>query len=260
MSDDHEELELSLSLDDDLSLESTEPKMPPVASATNSTDPQMPELSLEPLDAPISKPNMQAAPTPSAASANPSAPAQQPEPVAPAPAQAAAPEVAAPAVNNTPSAAEPVTNQPVEQAVPSQAAENASGSEQTTADANLEDVAAANAAAAATKKTILAIKIKNKAALYGAYMPFLKGGGLFVPTRQKYNLGDLVNLRMELVEMHETIDVSGVVAWITPAAAQGNRAAGIGVQFTSENAVETVGKIERELAGLLMTDHPTHTM
>lgn len=52
---------------------------------------------------------------------------------------------------------------------------------------------------------------------------------------------------------------TGKVVWITPKGAQGNRAAGIGVQFNDgDNTARN--KIETYLAGALKSDRPTHTM
>jgi type IV pilus assembly protein PilZ len=49
------------------------------------------------------------------------------------------------------------------------------------------------------------------------------------------------------------------VVWITPKGAQGNRAAGIGVQFSDpDNTVQR--KIETYLAGSLESDRITYTM
>ena len=48
--------------------------------------------------------------------------------------------------------------------------------------------------------------------------------------------------------------------WITPKGAQGNRTAGIGVQFSDQDQGNTQKKIENYLAGLLGGDTPTHTM
>jgi type IV pilus assembly protein PilZ len=48
---------------------------------------------------------------------------------------------------------------------------------------------------------------------------------------------------------------------VTPAGAQGNRAAGIGVQLAEGAEGENVrNKIETLLAGILTSDKPTHTM
>lgn len=105
---------------------------------------------------------------------------------------------------------------------------------------------------------ILSLTIKDKAVLYAAYMPFLKGGGLFVPTNKAYALGDEVFLLLTLMDEQDKIPVAGKVAWITPKGAQGNRAQGIGVQFTEDQVAKN--KIEVYLAGALHSDRPTHTM
>jgi type IV pilus assembly protein PilZ len=51
------------------------------------------------------------------------------------------------------------------------------------------------------------------------------------------------------------------VVGVTPAGAQGNRTAGIGIQFPEGNEGETVkNRIETLLAGTLNADKPTQTM
>ncbi|MCF5990217.1 PilZ domain-containing protein, partial [Xanthomonas perforans] len=93
------------------------------------------------------------------------------------------------------------------------------------------------------------------------YMPFVKGGGIFVPTPKRYMLGDEVFLLLTLPDSSERLPVAGKVIWTTPAGAQGNRAAGIGVQFPDGPEGEAVrNKIETLLAGLTTSDKPTHTM
>ena len=53
--------------------------------------------------------------------------------------------------------------------------------------------------------------------------------------------------------------MAGKVVWITPQGAQGNRSAGIGVQFSDQD--DTARRtIENHLAGSLQSDRPTHTM
>lgn len=114
---------------------------------------------------------------------------------------------------------------------------------------------------AGARQGILSLAIKDKASLYNAYMPFLKGGGIFVPTAKRYSLGDEVFILLSLMEDKDRLPVAGKVVWITPPGAQGNRAAGIGVQFADSTEAETVkGKIETLLAGTLDSDKPTHTM
>jgi type IV pilus assembly protein PilZ len=106
---------------------------------------------------------------------------------------------------------------------------------------------------------ILSLTISDKSVLYSAYMPFIKKGGLFISTKKHYQLGEEVFLLLKLMEEPEKLPVSGKVVWITPAGAQGNKSAGIGVQFTGDEAM-VKDKIETYLAGALSSDRITHTM
>jgi type IV pilus assembly protein PilZ len=106
---------------------------------------------------------------------------------------------------------------------------------------------------------ILSLTIKDKAVLYSAYMPYLSHGGLFVPTNKDYRVGDEVFMLLNLMDEPDKIPIAGKVVWITPKGAQGNRTAGIGVQFSEEDA-NANAKIENHLAGSLESDRPTHTM
>jgi len=113
---------------------------------------------------------------------------------------------------------------------------------------------------AGPRQGILSLTIKDKSALYAAYMPFIKGGGLFVPTTKSYRIGDEVFMLLTLMDDPEKIPVAGKVVWITPVGAQGNRAAGIGVQFSNQDDGAARNKVEGFLAGALESDRPTHTM
>jgi type IV pilus assembly protein PilZ len=116
-------------------------------------------------------------------------------------------------------------------------------------------------AASGARQGILSLAVKDKNALFQAYMPFVKNGGVFVPTPKRYFIGDEVFLLMTLPESTERLPVAGKVIWVTPAGAQGNRAAGIGVQFAETPEGEAVkNKIEVLLAGIMTSDKATHTM
>ncbi len=110
------------------------------------------------------------------------------------------------------------------------------------------------------RQGMLSVVIKSKEDLYRAYMPFVKNGGLFIPTTKPYRLGDDIFMVITLPEGKERLPVAGKVVWITPVGAAGNRMPGIGVQFGTLDKGETRKKIEAMLAGLLQTEHPTHTM
>lgn len=110
-----------------------------------------------------------------------------------------------------------------------------------------------------SRSGIITLNIQDAAVLYASYMPFISNGGLFVPTNKGYKLGDEVFLLLTLMDETEKIPCAGKVVWVTPSGAQGNRVAGIGVQFMNEDeALKT--KIETYLAGSLESSRLTHTM
>ena len=112
----------------------------------------------------------------------------------------------------------------------------------------------------AAKPGVLSLAIKEKAALYAAYMPFVKGGGLFIPTSKSFKIGDEVFMLLSLIDDPHKLKVVGRVAWITPVT-QGNRPQGIGVQFSEKDGgLDARNKIEGLLGGALKSARPTHTM
>ncbi len=110
------------------------------------------------------------------------------------------------------------------------------------------------------RQGILSLTIRDKSALYASYMPFVKNGGLFIPTAKTYKLGEEGFMLLTLTDSKDKLPVAGKVAWITPKGAQGNKTAGIGVQFSELDKGATRSKIENQLAGALKSDRPTHTM
>ena len=111
-----------------------------------------------------------------------------------------------------------------------------------------------------SKPGLLTLTIKDKSALYLAYMPFVVNGGLFIPTNSSYRLGDEVFMLLNLMGEEEKIPVAGTVIWMTPKGAQGKRTAGIGVQFSELYKGQTRNKIENHLAAALKSERQTHTM
>ncbi|MBU0592284.1 MAG: PilZ domain-containing protein [Pseudomonadota bacterium] len=122
-------------------------------------------------------------------------------------------------------------------------------------------MAEAESKAPVSRPGVLSLSIKEKPALYAAYMPFLKGGGIFIPTTKAYRLGDEVFMLLTLMDDPNKLPVAGKVAWITPAEAQGNKSRGVGVQFSdNESGIAARNKIEGLLGGNLKSTRPTHTM
>jgi len=114
--------------------------------------------------------------------------------------------------------------------------------------------------APASKPGVLSLAIKEKSALYTAYMPYVKGGGLFIPTTKAFKIGDEVFMLLSLIDDPVKLKVVGKVVWISPAPHSG-RPQGVGVQFSEKDGgVEVKSKIEAILGGALKSDRPTHTM
>ena len=109
-------------------------------------------------------------------------------------------------------------------------------------------------------QAILSLSIKDKNALYMAYMPFVANGGLFIPTNREYEMGQEVFLLLNLMEETERLPIAGKIIWITPPGSEGYRTVGIGVQFSDQDGGMSRNKIETYLAGSLEADRPTHTM
>lgn len=110
------------------------------------------------------------------------------------------------------------------------------------------------------QKGILSYNIENKQELYGAYMPFLINGGLFVPTRKNFRLGDEVLILLSLMG-EERMAIPGKVAWITPPGSQRGINSGVGIQFgDGQDAKKAQNTIVSQLAGMLESEKPTRTI
>lgn len=123
-----------------------------------------------------------------------------------------------------------------------------------------EDTVEDNKSTNAPKPGVLSLAIKEKAALYAAYMPFIKGGGLFIPTNKPFKIGEEVFMLLSLIDDPMKLKVVGQVVWVTPTT-QGNRPQGVGVQFSEKDGgTEARNKIEGILGNALKSSRPTHTM
>ncbi|OJZ18930.1 MAG: pilus assembly protein PilZ [Thiobacillus sp. 65-29] len=121
--------------------------------------------------------------------------------------------------------------------------------------------AAVNDASGHVRPGVLSLSIKEKSALFAAYMPFIKGGGLFIPTSKQYKMGEEVFMLLTLMDDPAKLPVSGKVVWVTPGGAHGGRTQGVGVQFAFNESGKTAhNKIEGLLGGSLKSTRPTHTM
>ncbi len=117
------------------------------------------------------------------------------------------------------------------------------------------------AEAVAHRPTVFTLVIRSKAALYAAWMPLLRHGGIFLPSNKSHTLGEEVLVLLSLLDDPNKIPLQGNVAWINPAHGTGNRPQGIGVQLHDGEVVrELRKKVEGLLAGALQSSRPTHTI
>jgi type IV pilus assembly protein PilZ len=120
---------------------------------------------------------------------------------------------------------------------------------------------AAAAASAAARPSVIQLVIREKGALYAAYMPLFAEGGLLVPTTRESKLSEDIYLLLSLPEDPQRYPVAGKVGWITPANASGGRTLGVGVKFpTDEKTRALKQKIEDALGTMLQSAKPTQTI
>ncbi len=111
------------------------------------------------------------------------------------------------------------------------------------------------------RPSVIQLAIKEKAALFAAYIPLFTDGGIFIPTVRDYKLGDDVYVLMTLPDDPQRYPVAGKVAWITPARAAGGRTQGVGVKFPSDEKSRLLKlKIESILGSHLGSERPTQTV
>jgi type IV pilus assembly protein PilZ len=117
------------------------------------------------------------------------------------------------------------------------------------------------APAAVSRPSVIQLAIKEKAALYAAYIPLFDEGGIFIPTPRAHRLGDEVYVLMSLPDDVQRYPVVGKVAWVTPAGAGGSRTQGVGVRFPADEKSRLLKlRIEQILGSHLGSDRPTQTV
>ena len=111
------------------------------------------------------------------------------------------------------------------------------------------------------RPSVIQLAIKEKAALYAAYIPLFSDGGVFIPTSRDYKLGDDVYVLLSLPDDPQRYPVAGKVAWVTPARAAANRTQGVGVRFPADEKSRVLKiKIEQILGSYLGSERPTQTI
>lgn len=112
-----------------------------------------------------------------------------------------------------------------------------------------------------SRNNILQLNLRDKNALRSLYMPFLRNGGIFIPTENPYDLGDEMYVLLSIAEESNRIPLQGQVVWITPKGALGNRTQGVGIKFyETEVGQQARLTLENWLGALLSIRKPTRTI
>lgn len=110
------------------------------------------------------------------------------------------------------------------------------------------------------QKRVISFDFSTLNDLYIAFMPFIEHGGVFIPTKEPFAIGEEVGLDICLPDEPDRHQLDGLVAWITPLGAQGGKPAGVGIQFQGDNSEAIRNLIETHLAGRLQSSEFTNTM
>ncbi len=117
------------------------------------------------------------------------------------------------------------------------------------------------AASSAARPSVIQLAIRERSALYAAYIPLFADGGIFIPTTRDYRLGEDVYVLLTLPDDPQRYPVAGKVGWITPSRAAANRTQGVGVRFPGDEKSDMLKhKIEEILGSALASDRPTQTL
>lgn len=111
------------------------------------------------------------------------------------------------------------------------------------------------------RPSVIQLAIKEKGALYAAYIPMFTEGGIFIPSTREHRLGDDIYVLITLPDDPQRYPIAGKVAWITPARSTANRTQGIGIRFPKDEKAEQLKtRIEVILGNALNSDRPTQTI
>ena len=110
------------------------------------------------------------------------------------------------------------------------------------------------------KQGVIRLNIEDLKDLYQAYMPFVDGCGIFVPTEEIYSLEQEVFIFLKLPGDLGKFAASGRIVWLNPPKKASRRMPGVGVQLRGKEAPRIREIIEAGLGKSLASGLPTATM
>ena len=115
-------------------------------------------------------------------------------------------------------------------------------------------------APATPRPSVLQQNLKEKGALYAAYISSFANGGIFIATDREFRLGDDVYLLLSLPDDAVQHPIAGKVGWVHPAGG-GRRSQCIGgVVPKGPKCEELKARNENELGTWLGSDRTTQTI
>ncbi|MCE2746626.1 MAG: PilZ domain-containing protein [Burkholderiales bacterium] len=105
----------------------------------------------------------------------------------------------------------------------------------------------------ANRPWMLSLTLVDKNTAANLYMPFIKGGGIFVESDKEYNLGDPVFVLLTVGDEAKKFPINGKVVWICGANARGDKARGIGIQFPKDDTGEGVRVAIEQMIGKMQS-------
>lgn len=110
---------------------------------------------------------------------------------------------------------------------------------------------------------MMSLRLESKPVIYASYMSFLEHGGVFLPTDDKFKMGEEVLLVLELVAPGKTekLPLKTNVCWINLNPSASGTPKGIGLAFgNDEQSIKAKNIFEAILTGLLHNERPTYTL
>lgn len=106
---------------------------------------------------------------------------------------------------------------------------------------------------------IIHAHIPDKDTLYACYMPFIAGGGLFIPSNQAVSLGEEVFVLATLPDQPQKVPLTGKVIWLSYQHS-GSHVKGFGMQLSGEKGRYYKSEAEKMLTGLKSEGRTSYTM
>ncbi|MEE9303404.1 MAG: PilZ domain-containing protein [Thiotrichaceae bacterium] len=98
---------------------------------------------------------------------------------------------------------------------------------------------------------LLQLSIRDKVSLHSHYMPFIKHGGIFIPTDRTYQFGETIGMVLRFLDRGKKLVITGKVVWVSPRSSNHNsHNPGVGLQFVGNTRQDVQKAIEAYLGDL----------